>query len=99
MGAADLSVGRCGGSRAQRHEFLKDIDPVRILVCTSQVPFARGGAELLSESLCQALRAHGHEAEIVALPYSWMPRSNLFNSALAWRLLELTNIDGLPVDA
>ncbi|HEY0604523.1 MAG TPA: glycosyltransferase family 4 protein [Herpetosiphonaceae bacterium] len=72
---------------------------MRILVCTTQVPFARGGAELLSEGLRDALRAHGHEAEIVALPYSWTPRPNLIKSALAWRLLDLTQIDGRPVDA
>lgn len=72
---------------------------MRILVCTSQVPFARGGAELLSEGLSHALRQHGHEVEIVSLPYSWTPRPNLFNSALAWRLLDLTSVDGRPVDA
>jgi glycosyltransferase involved in cell wall biosynthesis len=72
---------------------------MRILVCTSQVPFARGGAELLSEGLCQALREHGHEADVVALPYSWTPHANLFKSALAWRLLDLATVDGRPVDA
>lgn len=72
---------------------------MRILVCTTQVPFARGGAELLSEGLRDALRAAGHEAEIVALPFTWTPRPNLIKSALAWRLLDLTQVDGRPVDA
>jgi glycosyltransferase involved in cell wall biosynthesis len=72
---------------------------MRILVCTTQVPFARGGAELLSEGLRDALRARGHEAEIVALPFAWTPRGNLLKSALAWRLLDLTQVDGRPVDA
>jgi glycosyltransferase involved in cell wall biosynthesis len=72
---------------------------MRILVCTTQVPFARGGAELLSEGLRDALRDAGHEAEIVALPFAWTPRPNLIKSALAWRLLDLTQIDGRPVDA
>ena len=72
---------------------------MRILVCTTQVPFARGGAELLSEGLRAALRAEGHEAEIVALPFAWTPRPNLLKSALAWRLLDLTQVDGRPVDA
>jgi glycosyltransferase involved in cell wall biosynthesis len=72
---------------------------MRILVCTTQVPFARGGAELLSEGLRDALRAEGHEAEIVALPFVWTPRPNLLKSALAWRLLDLTQVDGRPVDA
>jgi glycosyltransferase involved in cell wall biosynthesis len=72
---------------------------MRILICTTQIPFARGGAELLSEGLRDALRAQGHEAEIVALPFAWTPRPNLYKSALSWRLLDLTQVDGRPVDA
>ncbi len=72
---------------------------MRILICTAQIPFARGGAELLSEGLRDALRAHGHEAEIVALPFVWTPRPNIIKSALAWRLLDLTQVGGQPVDA
>jgi len=72
---------------------------MRILVCTSQVPFARGGAEALSDGLCHALREHGHDADIVSLPYSWTPHANLFKSALAWRLLDLQEVNGQPVDA
>lgn len=72
---------------------------MRILVCTTQVPFVRGGAELLGDGLVRALREHGHEAEPVALPFSWSPRPNLVKSALAWRLLELAQVDGRPVDA
>lgn len=72
---------------------------MRILVCTAQVPFARGGAEALSDGLCHALREHGHAADIVALPNSWTPRANLFKSALAWRLLDLEQVDGERVDA
>lgn len=72
---------------------------MRILVCTSQVPFARGGAEALSDGLCHALCEHGHAADIVALPYGWTPRAQLFNSALAWRLLDLQSVNGQPIDA
>ena len=72
---------------------------MRILICTAQIPFARGGAELLSEGLRDALHAHGHEAEIVALPFVWTPRPNILKSALAWRLLDLTQVGGQAVDA
>jgi glycosyltransferase involved in cell wall biosynthesis len=72
---------------------------MRILVCTTQTPFARGGAELLSEGLRDALRSNGHQAEIVALPFAWTPRPNLFNGALAWRLLDLSRVNGEPIDA
>src|SRR5918998_3413637 len=71
---------------------------MRILVCTTQVPFARGGAETLAEGLRDALRDRGHEAEIVALPFAWTPRPNIMRGALAWRLLDLTVVDGRPID-
>jgi glycosyltransferase involved in cell wall biosynthesis len=70
----------------------------RILVCTAQVPFARGGAELLAEGLRDALRARGHTADIVSLPYTWQPHDRIAPSMLAWRLLDLTHVDGAPVD-
>src|SRR2546423_939209 len=42
-----------------------------VLVCGAQVPFARGGAELLMDGLVTALRAAGHRAELVQLPVAW----------------------------
>jgi glycosyltransferase involved in cell wall biosynthesis len=71
---------------------------VRILVCGAQVPFVRGGAELLIDGLIDALRAAGHSADRVMLPYSWQPHDRLAPSALAWRLLDLSAVDGVPVD-
>ena len=71
---------------------------MRVLVCTAQVPFARGGAETLVEGLRDALRERGHECEIVALPFSWTPRPNIMRGALAWRLLDLAVVDGRAVD-
>ena len=70
----------------------------RILICTSQVPFVRGGAELLAEGLRDALRQRGHSVDIVSLPYSWQPHEQLGKAALAWRLLDLSHVDGVPVD-
>ncbi|MCI0478579.1 MAG: glycosyltransferase family 4 protein, partial [Anaerolineales bacterium] len=69
-----------------------------ILICSAQVPFVRGGAEMLAEGLRDALEARGHHAEIVALPFQWLPHAQLFQSALAWRLLDLTNANGVKID-
>lgn len=71
---------------------------MNILVCAAQVPFTRGGAEMLTEGLLTALRAAGHRAEIVALPFQWRPHARLFQSALAWRLLDLTSANGMRID-
>lgn len=71
---------------------------MKVLVLTAQVPFVRGGAEMLAEGLCEALAARGHTAEIIAVPFKWYPRVEIFNSALAWRLLDLTESNGVRVD-
>lgn len=71
---------------------------MNVLVLHSQVPFASGGAEVLVQGLVQALRERGHCAEVVALPYQWNPPEKLLTSALAWRLLDLSSFNGVPVD-
>lgn len=70
----------------------------RILICTAQVPFVRGGAEYLAEGLRDALRARGHTVDLVALPYQWHPVERIPESALAWRMLDLDHVNGAPVD-
>lgn len=72
--------------------------PARILVLGAQVPFASGGAEALVGSLDRELRHRGFASEIVQLPFSWAPRQRLLESALAWRLLDLTRVGEEPID-
>ena len=61
----------------------------RVLVCEAQVPFARGGAELLVRSLVDELRRHGYRAERVSIPFKWYPKGELLAHAAAWRLVDL----------
>jgi glycosyltransferase involved in cell wall biosynthesis len=70
----------------------------RVLVCTAQVPFSSGGAERHAEGLVRELAAFGHEAELVRLPFKWYPRAEILTSALAWRLLDMSEADGKRVD-
>jgi glycosyltransferase involved in cell wall biosynthesis len=70
----------------------------RILICATQVPFARGGAELLVEGLCDALRERGHTVDVVSLPFAWQPHELIGHAALAWRLLDLSSVHDTPVD-
>ena len=69
-----------------------------IVLATVQVPFVRGGAEVLAESLLDALRAAGHRAEIVAIPFKWYPPERILDSILACRLLDLTAANGRSID-
>jgi len=71
---------------------------MRILIATSQVPFIRGGAEIHAEGLRDALRAAGHEAEIIAIPFKWYPPQQILDHMLACRLFDLTEVAGTPVD-
>jgi glycosyltransferase involved in cell wall biosynthesis len=70
----------------------------RIAICAAQIPFIRGGAEVLYESLRDELVRRGHRAEIVSLPFNWSSRLNIVQSALAWRLIDLTSAAGQPID-
>jgi glycosyltransferase involved in cell wall biosynthesis len=70
----------------------------RILICATQVPFVRGGAELLVEGLRDALRERGHSVDVVALPFQWHPPERIAESALAWRMLDISQVNGRPVD-
>lgn len=70
----------------------------RILICATQVPFVRGGAELLVEGLRDALRERGHLVDVVALPFTWQPHERIAPAALAWRLLDLSQVNDQPVD-
>lgn len=69
-----------------------------ILICTTQVPFTKGGAESHAEGLQRALMAAGYRAEIVALPFKWYPPNEIMRSAMAWRMLDLSAANGQPVD-
>jgi glycosyltransferase involved in cell wall biosynthesis len=71
---------------------------MRILIATVKVPFVRGGAEIHAEGLRYVLRAEGHEAEIVAIPFKWYPPERILDQILACRLLDLTESAGMPVD-
>src|SRR5919108_857053 len=71
---------------------------MRIVIATVQVPFIRGGAEILAEGLRDALHSEGHEAEIVAIPFKWYPPERILDQILACRLLDITESTGMAVD-
>jgi glycosyltransferase involved in cell wall biosynthesis len=71
---------------------------VRIAVCAPQVPFVRGGAELMADDLVAALQRRGHEAELVTIPFKWYPGTRVLDQAFQWRLADLTEADGRPID-
>jgi glycosyltransferase involved in cell wall biosynthesis len=71
---------------------------MRIVIATAQVPFIRGGAEILAEGLLHALRSQRHAAEIVAIPFKWYPPERILEQVLACRLLDLSESGGASID-
>jgi glycosyltransferase involved in cell wall biosynthesis len=69
-----------------------------VIVCETQVPFVRGGAELLVRQLVDQLRARGFETDRVSLPFKWYPKDEILAHAAAWRLLDLSESNSRPVD-
>jgi glycosyltransferase involved in cell wall biosynthesis len=69
-----------------------------ILVCEAQVPFVQGGAEYHVRELVRQLREHGYEAELVSVPFAWNPKPEILAHAAAWRLLDLSESNGRPID-
>jgi glycosyltransferase involved in cell wall biosynthesis len=71
---------------------------MRIAVCRPQVPFARGGAEIFSDQLVDELRARGHDADLVSVPFKWYPGARVLTQAFVWRMLDLEEADGRAID-
>lgn len=69
-----------------------------ILVCEAQVPFVHGGAEVHVRQLVSELRARGYATELVSVPFKWYPKEEILAHAAAWRLLDLSESNGRPVD-
>jgi glycosyltransferase involved in cell wall biosynthesis len=71
---------------------------MRIAVCAPQVPFERGGTEILAETLTEQLRRRGHEVEFVRIPFKWYPGARPLREALLWRLVDLEEAQGRPIE-
>jgi glycosyltransferase involved in cell wall biosynthesis len=72
--------------------------PERICICGAKVPFVRGGAEMLMDSLRDELVRRGFEVDVVTLPFEWPTRVELLKGCLAWRLVNLTESEGKRID-
>ena len=69
-----------------------------ILILSAQVPFTRGGAEILIDGLRRELSDRGHAVDVVSLPFSAQPKRDLLQQIAMWRALELNSFAGRKVD-
>ncbi len=70
----------------------------KIAVLHTQIPFMSGGAELLVKNLTIQLNQYGYQAETVPMLFKWYPESTLYDHMLAWRLMDLRQVNGEDVD-
>lgn len=71
---------------------------MRIAVANTQVPFTQGGAEQHANNLLSALQRHGHEAELVNIPFNWRTPWSVLDHLMATRLLDLEEVNGKTID-
>ena len=66
---------------------------MKIAVVNTQVPFVHGGAEQLAGWLVDQLREHGHQAELVLLPYWVAPPQTVLENAIAAHFTRISSVD------
>ncbi|TAL40906.1 MAG: glycosyltransferase [Salinibacterium sp.] len=68
---------------------------MKILVANNTQPFVWGGAEDLAQSLVANLVRHGHEAEVLRIPFRYHKAEAIPLQMAAARILEMDNVDRL----
>ena len=72
---------------------------MRIAVCSALIPFEDEGAEVFVGELVDRLRRCGHEAELVTVPFKSYPGTRVLTQAFLWRLVDLEEAGGTPIEA
>lgn len=68
---------------------------MKVAVLNNWVPFQRGGAEHLAETLVRELEVHGHTAELFRVPFRWDAPAHVQESMLSAALLQVEGADRL----
>lgn len=71
---------------------------MRVAIATVQVPFIRGGAEVMTAGLELALRRSGHDVEIVTMPFRFSPPEFVSKNMDAWASLNFGAFDCGSID-
>ena len=71
---------------------------MRIVVVNTQAPFVTGGAEEHARRLLEELRAKGHQAEAVTIPFNWSSPDAIIEHAVAAANIDLSGFFGEQID-
>ncbi|MFG6176672.1 glycosyltransferase family 4 protein [Halomonas sp. THAF12] len=71
---------------------------MRILLNATLVPFMRGGADYHIEGVARALREHGHEVELLRLPFRFSPEADIQALMHYVDTLDMSAPNGVAID-
>jgi len=71
---------------------------MKIALCAVQVPFVKGGAEYLCDNLYNEMVKRDFEIEYIRIPFKWYPPQEIISHSLIWKLLDLSESNGLKID-
>lgn len=71
---------------------------MRILLNATLVPFMRGGADYHIEGVSRALREHGHEVELLRLPFRFSPEADIQSVMDYVDTLDMSAPNGVAID-
>ena len=71
---------------------------MRVAIATIRVPFSRGASDTLAAALQGAIQERGHEAEILAVPFTPSSAAIIPDQMLACRLMQATESSGVTID-
>jgi glycosyltransferase involved in cell wall biosynthesis len=71
---------------------------MKIAIATVQVPFIRGGAEVMTQGLQAALIAAGHSVETITLPFNFSPLKKVCENIGAWQQQDFAAFDCGNID-
>lgn len=63
---------------------------MKVALCSSFVPFINGGGRFIVEWLAAELQKHGHQTEIIWLPFVETP-DTMFRQMMAYRMIDLAH--------
>ncbi len=66
---------------------------MKIIICSSKVPFIRGGTELLNKWIIEELKKRGFQTEEVSIPLIWKKEIDILNNYNAWNSLDLSSAE------
>lgn len=66
---------------------------MRIAISTAQVPFIRGGAEIMTRNLHGALLASGHQVEVITMPFIFNSKQSIKENMDYWEGMNFNGFD------